>query len=153
MGCVQGSLRRVSQGKREVVDPNSKNQIWSVWEYRIYPDGTKRPDFQTVKENFARFGRLVFGSVSEMKIVCGTDEYSHLYWEVTIRTEGHPVHDPAYADWTHDKWLKFFAEGFGQHSQIRYSAKLEAGDRQDGKPADQLLIMPNLVAKTKLFGG
>ena len=123
------------------MNPNSANQRWSLWEYRVYPDVTKRPDFQTVKVNCARFGRLVFGSVSEMRI----EERS--YWEIAVLTEGHPVHDPVYTEWIHAQWRKFFQEGFGSACVVQCHARLEAGDRQDGKPADQLIIMPSRIAE------
>jgi hypothetical protein len=135
------------------VDPNSKNQRWSHWQFYVYADGTKRPDFQTVKENCARFGRLVFGSVSEMKVACSMDEDKRLFWDIEVRTEGHPVHDPMYTEWMGQQWVRFFQEGFGQKVQVKFDAKLEAGDRQDGKPADQLIMLPSVFTTTKLLGG
>ena len=127
------------------MNPNSRNQLWSFWEYRVYPDGTRRPPFALVKVNCARFGRLLFGSASEMRITEATDEYGRLYWEVAVRTEGHPVHDPAYTEWAHAQWTTFFRSGFGPTCEVRCHARLEAGDRQDGTPADQLIIMPALI--------
>jgi hypothetical protein len=126
------------------MNPNSQNQRWSLWEYRIYPDGTKRPSYSLVKKNSARFGRLLFGSASEMRIVCATDDYGRLYWEIAILTEGHPVHESAYVNWIHRQWAKFFRRGFGQTCEIHNHARLEAGDRQDGRPADQLIMLPSL---------
>lgn len=127
------------------MNPNSQNQMWSFWEYRVYPDGTKKPTFQFVKRNCARFGRLLFGSASEMRLVCATDDHGRLYWEVAARTEGHPVHEPQYTEWMHNQWTKFFKMGFGDGCEVRSHARLEAGDRQDGTPADQLIMLSPIV--------
>ena len=126
------------------MDPNTRNQRWSLWEYRVYPTGTKRPDYATVMNNCARFGRLIFGSVSRMRLRHATDEYGKLYWEITVMSEGHPVHDPKYAEWMHNQWIRFLKNGFGTLCEIRTHARLEAGDRQDGRPADQLIMLPPL---------
>jgi hypothetical protein len=125
------------------MNPNSAHQRWSFWQYRIYPGGTKRPDFATVKQNAARFGLLLFGSASEMRVVQKTDDDARLYWEISVRTEGHPVHDPLWVEWVHAQWRRFLVHGFGD-SEVLCHARLEAGDRQDGTPADQLIILPAL---------
>ena len=124
------------------MDPNSRNQRWSLWLYRVYPGAVKRPDFQTVKLNCARFGRLMLGSASEMKVTEATDRKGSLYWEIAIRAEGHPVHEAPYTEWMHLQWDKFFRHGFGPDCVVNSHARLEAGDRQDGAPADQLVILP-----------
>lgn len=126
------------------MNPNSANQRWSFWEYRVYPDGTKTPPFQMVKENCARFGRLVFGSASEMRLVHATDAGGREYWEIAARSEGHPVHDPLYTEWMHEQWRLFFRHGFGQSCEVQAHARLEAGSREDGTPPDQLIIIPEL---------
>jgi hypothetical protein len=126
------------------MNPNSTHQRWSLWEYRVYPDGTKRPDYATVKKNAARFGRVLFGSASQMRLTCATDQYARLYWEIAVLTEGHPVHEPLYAEWMHKQWARFFRQGFGPSCEVQSHARLEAGDRQDGRPADQLILLPAL---------
>ena len=126
------------------MNPNSANQRWSFWEYRIYPERTRRPDYQTVKGNSARFGRLMFGRASEMRVVHATDTYGRPYWEVAVRSEGHPVHDPTYVLWMHNEWQRFFQQVFGQTCEVQPHARLEAGDRQDGTPPDQLIMLPRL---------
>lgn len=124
------------------MNPNSTHQMWSFWEYRVYPDGTKRPPFAVVKTNCARFGRLTFGSASEMRLTEAMDADRRLYWEIAVRSEGHPVHDPLYVEWMHEQWRTFLRNGFGGGCEIRVHARLEAGDRQDGTPPDQLIILP-----------
>jgi len=126
------------------MDPNSAHQRWSFWEYRIFPDAVHRPALADVKLNAARFGRKIFGSASEMRIICATDEYARVYWDIAVLSEGHPVHDTKYVEWVHGQWTRFFKNGFGKHCEVRTHARLEAGDREDGKPADQLIILPPL---------
>jgi hypothetical protein len=127
------------------MDPNSQNQRWSFWEYVIYPDGTRKADFVSVKLSCARFGKLIFGSASQMHVRHATDDKGVAFWEVKVLTEGHPVHDPKYADWIHVQWRRLFQNGFGPRSDIRCHARLCAGDRQDGAPADQLIIIPSII--------
>lgn len=129
------------------MNPNSAHQRWSFWQYRVYPAWNHRPDRATVQANCARFGRRAFGSASAMRIVCRTDATGRLYWELSIRTEGHPVQDPLYSEWMHLQWRRFLANGFGPTAEIHCHARLEAGTREDGTPADQLIILPPLVAQ------
>jgi hypothetical protein len=125
---------------------NSGNQRWSLWEYRVYPTRTQlmQPDFKSVKANCAKFGRLVFGSASSMHIRYASDQVGRMYWEIAVLTEGHPVHDPQYTTWMHDQWRAFLHSGFGK-CDVQAHARLEAGDRQDGRPADQLIVLPGLT--------
>lgn len=130
------------------MNPNSANQRWSLWQYRV-TDMTQRPMYAMVRENCKRFGRLMFGSASEMRVVHATDGFGVPYWEITVRSEGHPVHDPQYTERMHSQWRKFLTNGFGDASTIHCHARLEAGTREDGTPADQLIILPGLqVDKT-----
>jgi hypothetical protein len=131
------------------VNPNSQNQRWSLWEYRVYPDALHRPDYESVKTNAARFGRLAFTSAASMRIRQATDDRGRMYWEIAALAEGLPVHDPAYTEWMHEHWRKFLKHGFGEKSEILCHARLEAGDRQDGTPADQLIILPALSLGVK----
>ena len=121
--------------------------MWSFWEYVIYPDGTKRPQMAHVRYNCTRFGRTLFGTASQMYLRQATDGAGRVFWEVKVLTEGHPVHDPQYVEWMHAQWSRFFQNGFGPSCEVRSHARLAAGDRQDGTPADQLIIMPSLAVK------
>lgn len=127
------------------MDPNSQHQLWSLWRYRVYPDVWHRPEFSTVKTHAARFGRLLFGSASEMQITECTDDTGRLCWELSIRSEGHPVHDPGYVDVMHGQWRDFLRQGFGPAAEVQCHAHLESGDRQDGTPPDQLIVLPTLA--------
>lgn len=134
------------------MNPNSAHQVWSFWEYRVYPSARPHPDFATVQANCARFGREVFGSASQMRVTERTDHFGRRYFEIAVRSEGHPVHDPRYTAWMHDTWRRFFLSGFGPRAEVHAHAHLEAGDRQDGTPPDQLILMPTLVLKESVHG-
>ena len=126
------------------MNPNSQHQRWSLWEYRVYPDAMHRPPFGMVKENAARFGRLMFGNASQMRIRCATDAYCRLFWEIAVLSEGHPVHDPQWTEWMNAQWTQFFRKRFGASCEVQCHARLEAGDREDGRPPDQLIVLPGL---------
>jgi hypothetical protein len=118
------------------MNPNSGNQRWSKWTFTIRPGGTKRPDFATVKANAARVGRKYFGAASAMKIDIAADGTV----TIQVRTEGHPVHDPAYVQATTELWQCWAIGGWGAGTTLTCTAKLEAGSYQDGRPVDQLII-------------
>lgn len=122
------------------MDPNSRNQMWSRWTFAVAPGRTLCRPSANVRDNCARFGRKAFGTATEMKVASQPDGT----WQVEVRTEGHPVHDPQYVAWMCAQWERFFKGGFGAGTQVRCTARLEAGDRQDGRPADQLIILPTI---------
>jgi hypothetical protein len=121
------------------MNPNSKNQIWSKWTFTVTPGVSRRRTLAEVRAHCARFGRKAFGAASAMRITRAGGR-----WTIEVRTEGHPVHESAYVDWMQRQWAPFFVNGFGLGTVTTCTAKLEAGDRQDGTPADQLIILPTL---------
>lgn len=130
-------------GTLGTMNPNSAHQRWSRWTFFIRPGGSVMPSFKDIKHAAALFGRLEFKSATEMNIqmvqspLTGKKEI-HL----RIRTEGHPVHDPQFVQWMHGRWTRWAERGFGPRTTCELiEAKLEAGDRQDGTPRDQLILM------------
>jgi hypothetical protein len=121
------------------MDPNSRNQVWSRWTFNVTPATARPRPLANVRENCARFARKAFGSATEMRV---SGEGGR--WCVDVRTEGHPVHDPAYVAWMRAQWERFFVSGFGVGTSVEINARLEAGDRQDGRPATQLIILPTI---------
>ena len=107
----------------------------------VTPGRVMQRNFAEIKTNCARFGRKAFGSASEMRVTQGK------VLTVEVRTEGHPVHDIAYVTWMTEQWKKFFVSGFGVGTTVKCTTKLEAGDRQDGRPAEQLIILPPFAVK------
>lgn len=134
------------------MDPNSQHQLWSRWEFLIHPGGAKRPPYCDVKHNAAKYARLKFGSTGAMNV---REEFNRQTrkpeWRIIIRAEGHPVHEPAYVAWMVEEWAKFAYLGFGVGTSIDLvNARLEAGDAQNGKPRDQLIILDgSLMPKLK----
>lgn len=125
------------------MNPNSANQRWSKWVFVVSPGGIKRPSFAEVKLNAARFARTRFGQSSAMKVAehCTSQGVLVLnVWEITVRSEGHPVHDPAYVNWMRCQWQSWAEKGFGPGTVVTLDAKLEAGSRQDGTPTDQMIM-------------
>lgn len=80
-----------------------------------------------------------FGSSSQMRI-----RKIGLQYVVEVRTEGKPVHEPGFVKYMSESFDKFFVNGFGLGTKTKIEAKLEAGSRQDGTPAEQLLILPSV---------
>jgi len=124
------------------MDPNSQNQIWSKWVWFVEPRGLMRvdhADFARVQHNVLRFARRAFGSVGQMRISQTGRGYI-----VEVIAEGHPVGDKIFQDAMKSSWERFFKAGFGQDTTVKMTAKLMAGKRPDGKPPDQMLILPTL---------
>lgn len=134
------------------MDPNSDHQLWSKWTFLVtpplrqqlnaFPRRTlkhKRP-FEEVKLNVGRFTNKLFGNTGQGNL----QQLRNGQWRYICRVEGAPVHDPAYVKFTKDQWTKFFIAGFGNGTTVSIDAKLEAGDAQNGKPRDQLIILPQL---------
>lgn len=122
------------------MNPNSRNQRWSKWVFDVFP-GDRRPAFAVINLNAARFARRVFGSAGAQRV---TELYRNGRYVITIeaRVEGHPVHDPAYVEWMTAQWARWAQKGFGPTAVVvLVLAKLDAGDRQDGTPADQLIML------------
>lgn len=121
------------------MNPNSKNQMWSRWTFRVTPLINRRLYFEDVRATCARFGRFVFGSASEMNVI-----FDRGRWVIDVRTEGHPVHDAAFVENIRAQWVVFFEHNFGRGTEVALETKLEAGSRQDGTPAEQLIMMPSI---------
>lgn len=125
------------------MNPNSKNQIWSLWTITVRPPVGMRKivrNNETVRANVSRFFRKAFGSASQCKIVRASDGV----WTFQVRSEGHPCHDPEYVGYVSSFMKTFFTRGFGVGTVVRVDAKLEAGSAQNGKPSDQLIVLPSL---------
>lgn len=124
------------------MNPNSRNQWWSLWTITVTPGVRKMRPFVEVKTNIARFMRKAFGSASQCRIQ--HDRKTGAY-TIQVRTEGHPAHDPTYVAYYAQHCQRFFVAGFGVGTQVKTDAKLEAGSRQDGTPSEQLIILPSIT--------
>src|SRR5688572_7131329 len=120
------------------MNPNSRHQVWSLWTWTVMPGARRAIPFAQVRENLKKFGRREFGSVSQMNVKYQASGH----WIVKVRSEGHPVHDPRLVEIMKGRWLAFFTLGFGVGTTVELETKLEAGSRDDGTPAEQLVILP-----------
>lgn len=141
------------------LDPNSQHQLWSRWTFYVY-SGTKHPPFTEVREAFARWARMGFGSVGRAKV----DEWrnrnikrrdSSGRWSrqlergytLVVETEGRPAHDLGYRASVETCFKRDFVEkgwGSGSGAEASMEVVILAGDQQDGRPASQLLVMPTI---------
>jgi hypothetical protein len=121
------------------MNPNSANQRWSKWTFTVTPGRTIERPFTVLKENCARFGRKAFGGATEMRITQTRERVT-----IEVRTEGHAQHEAPYVEWMRKQWERFLINGFGLGTTVTLETKIEAGSRQDGRPADQLIILPPL---------
>lgn len=131
------------------MNPNSQHQLWSKWTYRVRPDPRHHPTMADVQLNCARFGKKAFGEAAQMRIrfqqiAIGVGMRLHDVWEISVLAEGLPAHEAPFAEWMHAKWLRFFRNGFGVGCRVTSEAHVMAGDVQDGRPPDQMLIVPTI---------
>lgn len=130
------------------IDPNSQHQVWSRW--TIAFTCPIHIDFKTLQYNTQRFFNRLFGSVGRVKI-------DQLGQSVVIlaEVEGMPVKDIDFVSKTTEQIkAHFILRGFGAGAlnSCRISTKLLAGDGQDGKPAAQMIALPNMASAVTLFG-
>src|SRR5687767_9700583 len=95
--------------------------------------------FAEVKLNATRFAKRGFHSATSMRVTERLVQGRRAF-VIEVLTEGHDVHDPAYRDYVKREWTVFAEKGFGPGTTLTMDAKLMAGSRQDGTPADQLAI-------------
>ncbi len=126
------------------MNPNSAHQMWSKWTFTVRTD--RAPTVAQVRDNCARFGRKAFGSATQMRI-----SHTGSEWRIEARTEGAPVHAPDFVTFMYMSWRRFLRHGFGHVSTVTCDSTLEAGSRQDGTPADQLVILPVLVIEEQTW--
>lgn len=122
------------------MDPNSRHQLWSKWTILVRPAGRFAPTFDTVQANTARFMRKAFGQAAQCRI-----RRFRTVWvvEVLADAQRHPDDKPTFVALSRD-FTTFFRNGFGHSADVRVKARLMAGERVDGKPPDQLLMMPTI---------
>ena len=126
------------------MNPNSQNQRWSKWQFDI---GIAGKDMRVIRidelqTNFAKFLRKCFGSTAgRAKIVPRSGGV-----RINVLIEGSDITptDPAYVAWVKNAATVFFTGRLGAGAQVSVDGKLMAGLPQNGKPADQMLVMPFL---------
>lgn len=133
------------------MNPNSAHQTWSKWTVRVilpYHGHHIWPNhFESLKYLIAKYFREEFGSVAQAKIthsVAGNPTSLLSTYTCECRSEGKPTHDPDFQRHTKAKLKAWFKAKFGPQAVVNVSWRFEAGDRQDGTPLDQLIILPGI---------
>jgi hypothetical protein len=123
------------------MDVNSQHQIWSRWTFVVVADKRKMPSMLECRENARKFFREGFGSIGRAKI----DQYDQTYVFV-VEVEGPPAHDPEYRKSVARQFKKnFINRGFGYSARLQdMEVRILSGDKQDGKPADQMIVLPSI---------
>lgn len=132
-----------------VIDPNSQHQLWSRWVFGIQADAGKCPPVDTCADNARRFFARGFGTVGRVRC-----DQQGTYYVVVAEVEGPPAHDPDYRAAVKRQFReRFLRAGFGDSARlVRFDATVLAGDRQDGAPPAQMLVMPHYSISTLLWG-
>lgn len=131
------------------MDPNSQHQRWSRWVFGIEANPTKCPDHLVVVDNARRYFRKAFKTVGRVRC-----DRQGTYYCLIVEIEGPPAHDPGFVDaLKRDFAERFLAAGFGASARLtRFEVALLAGDAEDGRPPDQMLVMPRAILATSLGG-
>lgn len=125
------------------MDPNSRNQRWSKWQWTVYPGRRVAVPFEPIKRVIANFARQHFGQAGQMRITEKLDQYV-----IELLTEGKPAHDPSFVRYTAAVFENFFTVQFGVGTRtVQAEPRWMAGSRQDGSPHDQMIMLPPLNIK------
>ncbi len=135
------------EGAYGSMNPNSQHQLWSRWTFGVLANPTKLPTLRECRSNFSRWCSLGFAStVGRVRCTCTASAAGTVYLFV-VEIEGPPAHDPGYRDAVRRQFAgRFMRTGFGSGAHLcRFEVSVLAGDRQDGSPPDQLLVLPTLA--------
>lgn len=130
-----------------LIDPNTAHQRWSKWVFVVehtqrkgYPPYSVA-EFNDAKTRFGRMARRQFGTSGFANVQTQQHRVSGLVWAFQVIVDTNHPHDPEYVAHMKRGWTRFFKEGFGPQCRVRIEHKLLAGDWQNGRPADQMVIM------------
>lgn len=131
------------------MDPNSQHQLWSRWVFGIEANPNKLPSVEEVANNARRYFAKAFKSTVG-RVRC---DQQGTYYCLIVEVEGPPAHDPGYVEALREDFTRRFMEqGFSHAAKlVRCDVGVLAGDREDGRPPDQMLVMPSMPVNTKLF--
>ncbi len=133
-------------------NPNSQNQLWSKWEFGIEASPRRLPKKSDVEDNARRYFAAGFGTAGKLavKLLRTPTDATLLrratYYYITVMIEGPPAHDPGYREYVRRDFTKKFVEaGFGQTARlVMFRCNIMAGDKQDGTPPEQLIVLPSI---------
>lgn len=133
------------------VDPNSQHQLWSRWIFGVASgkaDDAPGVPLQLIIDNARRFFRQGFKTTIG-QVRC---DKQGSYYTLIVEVEGPTAHDPQYRYHVKEEFEhRFMRPGFGPRATLRvFEVGILCGDQQDGKPPDQLLVMPRTPIFTTL---
>lgn len=121
-------------------DPNSANQRWSRWTFKI--DSPRRVAKADVVYNVAAWLRMLFRTDAARARADRKPLGVGDRWVILCEVEGVAVHDPGVVENVREQFRIFVSKGFGPLAACSVEAKLLAGDAEAGDPAEQLVVMP-----------
>jgi hypothetical protein len=113
----------------------------------IDADPKRVPEFGDVKANAAKFVRMMFGTGRGQSVMGRMNvERRGNRFGIMVEIEGVNVHDPDVQRAVKRQIeTRFVALGFGPRGRLVVQQQsLLAGSAEDGKPAAQLLVLPDL---------
>lgn len=133
------------------MDPNSQHQLWSRWTVIVTPPKNRTRwggfDARLWAATVRRLFRTTAGEVKLDTRGGGMFSLRPRQYVACARLEGVPAHDPDYRKALEAELLRFFGRGFGNGTTVHVDVHIEAGDRQDGKPPSQLVMLPTLTSE------
>jgi hypothetical protein len=124
-------------------NPNSQHQLWSRWVFQVEADPFKLPTLVECVDNFRSWCALGFRTRAGRARVIQPTALDYVF---LVEIEGPPAHDPQYREHVKRQFIEHFVfKGFGYSARlVQFQVKILAGSREDGTPADQLIVMPPL---------
>ena len=123
------------------IDPNSAHQLWARYTFKVY--GGRVVDDREARLNITRWLRCMFGSVGRVRFLTTIEgPFGTVVFTTELEAEGKPAHDPTYAKYVRGEWDKLVEKGWGRTAISVTHIKVLAGDLQNGKPREQLVVMP-----------
>jgi hypothetical protein len=128
------------------LDPNSQHQMWSRWSFEVISKD-KLPSIAECVDNFRRYiAGILQTTVGRVRVDRINSKYLFM-----AEVEGPPAHDPDLRVVIHRAISDFTFKGFGVNATTHnFEVGILAGDEQDGRPPDQLLVMPAAILFTSL---
>ena len=133
------------------MNPNSQHQLWSRWTFGLQADVNHLPLVRDVRENARRYFAKGFQSHAGRVRITKPDALEYV---IEVEIEGPPAHDPEYRTHVKRQFIEHFMfKGFGYSARlVRFDVKPLAGYLQNGKPAEQWIVMPPLSDLLKGLG-
>lgn len=140
----------MSEAPYGIIDPNSQHQVWGRWIFGVEAAPTKCPPVSECVDNARRFlAALLQSTVGRVRC-----DQQGTYYVFVAEIDGPPPYDPDRRAWIKREFReRFMRQGFGHSARlVRFEAILLAGDSEDGKPPEQMLVMPFLNPLCLLWG-